>query len=637
MGAPSWYLKSGDSYAIDWYNLLLSLTNQKAVSVSGSYRKRVLDVKTMFEKDPSGLAGTLADFMINAATVDYKIETGNESLNQELNKWASNLNINYKSKISVGLKALAKEYFRERWKGSSQIVTRTLFEDTGDFILPTQAVIMAGEDIVAERDKQAKVYTLDNINYYFRISGKEKVSMESSYDENLNGPAKMIFVRKPYESWDATDAVPFAVRRGIYQNVSMLEVIWDKTGSIVKNFVDYLFQVLLGNAESARKNMVPGPKELTDVKETIKKALDDAKSAPGKNLAATPYDVELKHLVPPYEEVLKQSLYSASVNRILSAYGVLEIQRSERQEDILNPKPMLLEIEAAMDDFCSLVADILKEVAQRNLNRHPKYFTNREIKVVRPPVVKGFVTRDLLEHIRSAYDRGDVSKETYASIFGIDFKVEINRRTREFLNGLEEIMYPHLTQNQEQYPDPEKTPTKEEETDPTKIGPEKRNYTNARKIAKQLKDYEEAPYKTNQDLPKSVKGLPNEAQTLWRKTFNSVLADSGDEDKARKIAWYVVKKKYKKEKDKWVPKSASVGNQIFWLGNRKNRKYVKTQVVMDVANKIDTDTIEKDRIFKLLESCDFNELAKIRKLKLAGKQEEILKLLEEKEKELKNE
>ena len=58
---------------------------------------------------------------------------------------------------------------------------------------------------------------------------------------------------------------------------------------------------------------------------------------------------------------------------------------------------------------------------------------------------------------------------------------------------------------------------------------------------------------------------------------------------------------------------------------------------MDVANKIDTDTIEKDRIFKLLESCDFNELAKIRKLKLAGKQEEILKLLEEKEKELKNE
>lgn len=62
------------------------------------------------------------------------------------------------------------------------------------------------------------------------------------------------------------------------------------------------------------------------------------------------------------------------------------------------------------------------------------------------------------------------------------------------------------------------------------------------------------PYPSNSDLPQGVKVLPAEAQTIWRKTFNSSLATyNDDEDRARKVAWTSVKRKYKKnDNGEWV-------------------------------------------------------------------------------------
>jgi cation transport regulator len=59
------------------------------------------------------------------------------------------------------------------------------------------------------------------------------------------------------------------------------------------------------------------------------------------------------------------------------------------------------------------------------------------------------------------------------------------------------------------------------------------------------------PYSSNAELPKSVKGLPPGAQTIWRKAFNASHEKYG-EDSARKIAWAAVKKVYKKVGDRWV-------------------------------------------------------------------------------------
>lgn len=63
------------------------------------------------------------------------------------------------------------------------------------------------------------------------------------------------------------------------------------------------------------------------------------------------------------------------------------------------------------------------------------------------------------------------------------------------------------------------------------------------------------PYKTNKELPKSVKdNLPQGAQTIYRKAFNSADKQYDSDKKAHQVAWSAVKKEYKKKGDKWVKK-----------------------------------------------------------------------------------
>ena len=63
------------------------------------------------------------------------------------------------------------------------------------------------------------------------------------------------------------------------------------------------------------------------------------------------------------------------------------------------------------------------------------------------------------------------------------------------------------------------------------------------------------PYKTNTDLPKGVKNnLPQGAQTIYRKTFNSAFKQYPKEETAHRTAWAAVKREYKKQKERWVKK-----------------------------------------------------------------------------------
>ncbi len=64
------------------------------------------------------------------------------------------------------------------------------------------------------------------------------------------------------------------------------------------------------------------------------------------------------------------------------------------------------------------------------------------------------------------------------------------------------------------------------------------------------------PYDKNSDLPGSVKdNLPEHAQTIYRKAFNSALDEYGQEQRAHKVAWAAVEKEYKKNDDgEWVKK-----------------------------------------------------------------------------------
>jgi cation transport regulator len=64
------------------------------------------------------------------------------------------------------------------------------------------------------------------------------------------------------------------------------------------------------------------------------------------------------------------------------------------------------------------------------------------------------------------------------------------------------------------------------------------------------------PYKSNADLPESItKHLPDHAQSIFRKAFNSAHEQYGEEERAFKVAWAAVKKEYEKNDDgMWVRK-----------------------------------------------------------------------------------
>lgn len=73
------------------------------------------------------------------------------------------------------------------------------------------------------------------------------------------------------------------------------------------------------------------------------------------------------------------------------------------------------------------------------------------------------------------------------------------------------------------------------------------------------------PYKTNADLPDSVKNhLPLHAQSIYKEAFNAAWKEykspenrrgkDSQEEVAHKVAWAAVKKKYHKVKESWTEK-----------------------------------------------------------------------------------
>ena len=73
------------------------------------------------------------------------------------------------------------------------------------------------------------------------------------------------------------------------------------------------------------------------------------------------------------------------------------------------------------------------------------------------------------------------------------------------------------------------------------------------------------PYAGNSDLPESVKdSLPEHAQEIYRKAFNSAWNEYGDaedrrgdssrEQTAHRVAWSAVKKQYEKSNGQWQRK-----------------------------------------------------------------------------------
>lgn len=610
-------IRTSSSPALRWLVEMLNFFSIDAIMIPKTYREQVLQTKKSLTNDTSGLVNTVLDFSIEAASVDYTIETNDQTLSNILNQWLDEINIGLLGKIPTGIGPLSKEYFRERWKGSSNLVLMTRWTEINGWQLPTSMWFIDGEDILVKENKDT-TNRIGDEQYRMIVQVKptiKSIPIAGAKDERF-------FVQKPFEAWSTTEPIPYLIRKGLLRNMLFYDLLAGKGEHIVQKAVEYMMLMRKGNerlAAMGSEEFIYSEKELIEEKDNFAKFLAQSRLANARHTPTytTQFDTEFEHLIPEYERALKQSLYTAVERRLLAGLGMIDIVEgtaTNRKESLLNPKPLENEVLSGVKDFKQLIHDVVKTIIRVNRASHPR--KTRIKSQVYSTSVSAFLGDKDKAILRSVYDRGGLSKQTFTDLCGnTDFEVEVNRRKDEQEKGLNETMYPHVIQNQEGIPN------EGEEVPDDRTGPEGTNFNQAlemvhcayceeevpfisetetmecpvclgeiehdgaahpvrrkkrkRKKRKKVKGiyqgaeeivdedmiYEEAPFKTNKDLPKGVKVLPGAAQTIWRKTFNNAL-NTNDELSAIRIAWSVVKQTYKKVSGKWVKREQATHDPV---------------------------------------------------------------------------
>ena len=468
----------GRTQSLQFINDLMAFLQKEVVRIPTSYRSKVLETKKLLNDDTSGLLNTLLDFSISSALVDYKIESNNTNLSKVLNEWLLSINDDLNGRIPTGLEALAKEYFRERWKGSSHLLLRTIWTEKDGLVLPTTLFFVDGEDIVVGYDKNGPI-RLGDEKYYIRLDADRKndILLPASEDE-------LIFVQRPYESWGIKEPVPYIIKKGLFRNAMFLSLLESKGENIVGKAIEYLFVMKKGSERMAiegRPEMVYDENDLKFLSDDLKKLLRQAKSEDGTPTYTTNFDTELEHFIPDYQKILSDVLFSAIEKRILAGLGFVDIVEgtsSSRRESILNPKPFIEEVRQGIKDFKVLLSDLIKKIVAKNLSSHKKWM-NAEIKIFSSPI-KAFNDDKFRQMIRNAYDRGVIAKRTFIETgLDMDYDLQVQRRKIEKDNKDEDTMFPPVIQNQgnlEATNTPKKSITKEEKTSEDKKGVEKKNF-----------------------------------------------------------------------------------------------------------------------------------------------------------------
>jgi len=355
-------------------------------------------------------------------------------------------------RVPVGIKALSKEYYRERWKNSSLLVMRSTWEDVEisgtKFYLPTKMWFVDGANIKVE-----------NASKDTRIIGTEKYSLKISEKKFQSLPAdkenEKIFIQKPFNSWTDLYSTPYLIQRGIWKNLMIYDLINTKGERVVSKSLEYLLMMKKGSEQLAMKgdpDYTYGTDELTAIKNNFKTMIANSKTERGTPTYVSNFDTQLDHLIPEYSKVLNGALYENVEKRLLAGLGLVDIVEgtaSSRRESILNPRPFIAETENGIKDFVTLLSDVITTIKQENVIRHKKYM-NEKIHLHYHPI-KEFITDNIRDHFRSCYDKGILSKQTYTEICGQgNFDIEVNRSKSEDAENMDEVLYPPYLLNQKE-------------------------------------------------------------------------------------------------------------------------------------------------------------------------------------------
>jgi hypothetical protein len=517
------------------------------ISVPSDYHERCIKVQNMLDNDISGTINSVLDYAVNSASeAKYRVECSESTLQKLLNIWLEDINIEIKG-IPTGLQALSKEYFKERWEGSSFCILRVkdwqkISADNVTIEVPTTMWFVNGGSIYVARPKD-KNYKLGSDKFY--LDSDHKIEIPSGANEE-------IIVQKPYNRWFDEYSTPYLIRKGIYKNWLAMKTLMDKSDEVISKILPYLFLIQKGTENLFIQGEVNySDTELKELTENFKEQVQKYRSEKGKvPTNAIPFDTKYEHLIPDLSKILKEELYRQGYRSILAGLGfidMLEITPS-RQESRMNPKAFISEINEGVTGFKQILLEAIYLIEERNKNAHKKLFSDKgKILIVSSPL--RINVEQILADLRSGFDRGVSSIESYQEILGLDPITEKERRKKELANGDEDLFYPHLIQNQEAVPDRMGVPAKPKDTTKLEDQNKKKNTPETKtKTAELEEDLIMAPY-TMENHPKYLDKYPEHAIKIWITTFNEVYEKTdGDESKAFPIAWNALKRYMKKLK-----------------------------------------------------------------------------------------
>lgn len=528
------------------------------ISVPKDYHERCIKIHEMLDDDISGVINSILDYSVNSASeANYRVECSEATLQKLLNLWLEKINLDIKG-IPTGLQALSKEYFKERWEGSSFCILRVsdwekISVDNVAIEVPTTMWFINGSSVYVVRPK-VKNYKLGSDKYY--LDSDHKIEIPENKDEE-------IIIQKPYNRWFDEYSTPYLIRKGVYKNWLGMKILSEKSDEVISKVLPYLFLIEKGTENLFLQGDVNySDDELKELTENFKEQVQKYRNEKGKTPTnAIPFDTKYEHLIPDLSKILKEELYRQGYRSILAGLGfidMLEIAQS-RQETRMNPKAFISETNEGVAGFKSILMEVISLIEERNRQKHPKLFSEKgKLVIVNSPL--RINVDQILDALRSGYDRGISSIETYQEILGLDPVTEKERRKKELEDGDEDLFYPHLIQNREDIPDrvgvPAKPKKEKEEKNETqnKNGPEKKNFK-AEVINESIDpNLEIAPYDKD-NPPAFLKKYPKGAQEVFIEVFNQNYPKG--EDYAFPVAWTALKRwmkkhGYKKVNDKWV-------------------------------------------------------------------------------------
>lgn len=520
------------------FNLFAELLGNlsSSISIPSDFHGQASVVKQMLKDDMSGLISSLLDFQTNAASVNFSIETDSPELTKILNNFLEQINASYLGKIPSGINAISKEYYNERWSGSSFPVLKIFdWQLQNKLWFPDKMAIIDGSSIYAKDKNESSERSLLQYDYYLGRETKNKLN-------------KNVIFSRPYGRWFDKYPKNYLVKTGIFHNFSLIKLLKDRQGKILNTAIPLIFLIKRGSEILNRENFSEKNEDYKKIIDQYNKLMKDAKATGSVPTRVTSFDEDVSHLIPDLMNIFEPKLFECAEKSILAGLGFLDIAEgasSSRRESILNPKPFQTEILAGVEGFKEMLRGVINLIRLKN-SRNVKYM-NAEIRVINSPVMT-FQTDEFKKMIRSIFKTGRISSQTAIEICGeLDYNTEKARILKEKKENIDEKFYPPITENREQYPDDKgnsnpKEPKDKDNLPDDKTDPiEKKEYKNASITLAKKDSLLGAPYRQISELPSAIKKKPINIQrkfmAVWNKTYFWALGKGKSKKATEKLAF----------------------------------------------------------------------------------------------------